>query len=55
MFFQGEAGQTVRLQRSQHLKVWEDWVIVPATGDSQEIVDPGGVFRDRQFYRVVVP
>ena len=55
LLFQGEAGQGVRLQRSQDLRGWEDWVVMPATGISQEIVDPSAVGRDQQFYRAVTP
>ena len=51
----GEIGQTVRLQRSQDLKRWEDWLVLPATGSLQEVVDPTGASRRSQFYRVVVP
>jgi hypothetical protein len=55
LLFQGEVGQAVRLQRSQDLRAWEDWVAMLATGTSQEIVDPNAVRRDQQFYRAVTP
>jgi hypothetical protein len=53
--FRGEAGQAVRLQRSQDLKTWEDWLIMPGTGSSQEVVDPTAILRRSQFYRAVTP
>jgi hypothetical protein len=55
LFVRGEPGQAIRLQRSQDLKTWEDWMIMPGTGSSQEVVDPSALSRRSQFYRAVVP
>ncbi len=53
--FQGEAGQAVRLQWSQDLKTWVDWVILPGTGSLQEVVDPTALTHSSQFYRAATP
>jgi len=53
--FEGDPGQVVRLQRSQDLKAWEDWMPVTATGTPQEVIDSDAVSRPRQFYRAVSP
>ena len=53
LIFRGEAGRTVRLQRSPDLKTWEDWVILTATGDSQAVADPSAESHPCQFYRAV--
>jgi hypothetical protein len=44
----------VRLQRSEDLLRWEDWIGVPATGQSQEVMDPAAAAPPRQFYWVKV-
>jgi hypothetical protein len=51
----GEASQAVRLQRSQDLRTWEDWVIMPGAESLQEVVDPTALSRRSQFYRAVTP
>jgi hypothetical protein len=53
LIFRGEAGRTIRLQRSSDLKTWEDWVILTATGESQEVADPSAGSHPCQFYRAV--
>ena len=53
LVFRGEAGRTIRLQRSPDLKTWEDWVILTATGDSQAVADPSAGSHPCQFYRAV--
>jgi hypothetical protein len=52
VLFRGEEHQTIRLQRSRDLKTWEDWVIIPGTGSSQEVVDPSAGSLSSQFYRL---
>jgi hypothetical protein len=52
--FQGETNQSLRLERSQDLKAWVDWMSVTGTGNRQEVVDPGASSQPRQFYRAVV-
>ena len=53
--FRLDAGGSVRLQRSSDLLTWEDWVILPSTGDPQDVVDPSAPLHARQFYRAVAP
>jgi hypothetical protein len=53
LVFRGEAGRTIRLQRSLDLRTWEDWVILTATGDSQAVADPIAGSHPCQFYRAV--
>ena len=47
----GDAGQTVRLQRSRDLAVWEDWRTVTGTGSLQSLVDETASGIPMQFYR----
>jgi hypothetical protein len=53
LVFRGEAGRTIRLQRSPDLKTWEDWVLLTATGDAQAVADPSVGSQPCQFYRLV--
>jgi len=52
LLFRGEANQTIRLQRSRDLMTWEDWLLIPGTGGSQEVVDPSASSLSGQFYRI---
>ena len=47
--------RTFGIQRSRDLQTWEDWTVVHATGDPQEVTDPTAVSQSLQFYRAVEP
>jgi hypothetical protein len=53
LVFRGEAGRTIRLQRSPDLKTWYEWFGIPATGESQVVIDSSVGSHPCQFYRAI--
>jgi hypothetical protein len=51
----GEAGLTVRVQRSTNLRDWEDWRPVTLGAVPAELIDPDAGAIRRRFYRAVYP
>jgi hypothetical protein len=51
----GDAGLTVRVQRSSNLRDWEDWQLVTLGAGSDELTDPEAGAMPRRFYRAVYP
>jgi hypothetical protein len=51
----GEAGQTVRVQRSRNLKDWEDWQQVTLGTAPADLIDTNILSAPRAFYRAVAP
>ena len=51
----GEAGLTVRVQRSSNLRDWEDWQPVTLGAAPAELTDPDAGAIPRRFYRAVHP
>jgi hypothetical protein len=51
----GGAGQSLRLQRSPDLRIWEDWHTTIGSDLPQEFIDGHAGSRARQFYRAVSP
>jgi len=55
LVFQGQAGQTLKIQRSPEFKNWTTWQTVIATGQEQEVVDNIPLTASIQFYRIIAP
>ena len=55
LIFQGQAGQTLQIQKSPELKNWITWQTVIATGQEQEVLDNTPLATGVQFYRIIAP
>jgi hypothetical protein len=51
----GEAGLSVRVQRSTNLRDWENWQSVTLGAVPAELTDPAAGAIPRRFYRAVYP
>ena len=55
LYLRGESELTVRIQRSENLRDWQDWQTVTLSNGPFELTDSNAANSSPRFYRAVSP